>query len=148
HALGQEQGGDQVAFLPLAEGADRGVVARPFGAAVPGVVVVGAVAIALAVGVVVLVVVADQVAERETVVASDKVDAGVGSLAGPLIEVAAARQAGGEFVGGAAVPLPEATNVVAVFAVPFRPQHGKIADLIAARTDVPGLGDQLHLGQD
>src|SRR5256885_15817524 len=61
HALREEQGSDQVAFLPLAEGADAGVASGAFGAAVPRVVVGGTVAVALAVGLIVLVVVTDQV---------------------------------------------------------------------------------------
>ena len=48
----------------------------------------------------------------------------------------------------ARLPAPEVPHHVAVDAVPLRPQDGEVADLVAARADVPGLGDQLHLGQD
>ena len=91
HALREEQRGDEVALLPLAQRDDVRVVGRPFGAAVPAVVVVGAVAVVLAVGLVVLVVVADQVVQREAVVAGDEVDAGVGLAAALLVQVAASR---------------------------------------------------------
>ena len=40
---------------------------------------------------------------------------------------------------------PEVAHHVAVDAVPLRPQDGEVADLVAARADVPRLGDQLHL---
>src|SRR5262249_28441991 len=73
-ALGEEQRRYQIAFLPLAEGVDARVVGRALGAAVPGVVVVSAVAVILAVGLVVLAVVADQVLQREAVVAGDEID--------------------------------------------------------------------------
>ena len=45
----------------------------------------------------------------------------------------------------AAVALPEPPHRVAVLAVPLGPEHGEVADLVAARADVPRLGDQLHL---
>jgi hypothetical protein len=45
------------------------------GAAIPGEVVVGAVAVVLAVGLVVLAVVGDEIGEREAVVGGDEVDA-------------------------------------------------------------------------
>ena len=40
---------------------------------------------------------------------------------------------------------PEVAHRVAVDAVPLRPEHREVADLVAARPDVPRLGDQLHL---
>ena len=125
-----------------------GVVGRALDAAVPAVVVVGAVAVVLAVGLVVLVVVADQVVQREAVVAGDEVDAGVGLAAVVLVEVAAAGQPRGELGGGAAVALPEAADAVAVLAVPLGPEHREVADLVAARAEVPRLGDQLDLRED
>ena len=42
---------------------------------------------------------------------------------------------------------PEVAHHVAVHAVPLRPQDGEVADLVAARADVPRLGDQLDLGE-
>ena len=58
----------------------------------------------------------------------------------PLIRVANSRR-------HAAVAFPEAADAVAVLAVPLRPQHGKVADLVAAFAEVPRLGDQLHLAE-
>src|ERR1043165_3259162 len=95
-------------------------------------VFVGAVAIVFAVGLVVLVIVTDQILKRETVMAGDEVDAGVGGPAGLLVEVGETGQARGELRCRAAVPLPEAAHVVPVAAIPFRPQHGEVADLVAA----------------
>ena len=43
---------------------------------------------------------------------------------------------------------PEATDHVAVEAVPLRPRSGEAADPVAARPDVPRLGDELDAGHD
>ena len=123
HALREQQRGDEVPLLPLAQRDDVRVVGRPFGAAVPAVVVVGAVAVVLAVGLVVLVVVADQVVQREAVVAGDEVDAGVRPPAAPCVQVAGAAEPRGELADGAAVALPEPADAVAVLAVPLGPQR-------------------------
>ena len=104
-----------------------------------------AVAVVLAVGLVVLLVVGDEVVQREAVVRGDEVDAGVGPAAVVLVEVAAAGQAVGELADLAVVALPEAAHGVAVLAVPLRPEHREVADLVAALADVPRLGDQLDL---
>ena len=40
---------------------------------------------------------------------------------------------------------PEVAHRVAVDAVPLAPQHREVADLVAARADVPRLGDELDL---
>ena len=90
----EQQDRGEVLDLPLAQPLDLGIVGRPLDAAVPAVVVVGAVAVALAVGLVVLLVVADEVVEREAVVAGDEVDAVGGHLAGRPEQVAAARRCG------------------------------------------------------
>ena len=46
-----------------------------------------------------------------------------------------------------ASPPPEVAHGVAVDPVPLRPEHREVADLVAARADVPRLRDQLHLGE-
>ena len=48
----------------------------------------------------------------------------------------------------AAVAFPETPDAIAILAVPFAPEHGKIADLITLWSDVPGLGDQFHFGKN
>ena len=93
HSHRQHQAGHEIALLPLAQLDDLRVVGRAFRAAVPAIVVVGAVAVFLAVGVVVLFVVADQVVQREPVVTGDEIDAGVRLAAIVLVQVAAAGQA-------------------------------------------------------
>src|SRR5439155_25155433 len=88
HALGEEQGGDQIPLLAFAEGAASRIVARPLGAAVPAQVIVAAVFVVLAIGFVVFLVVTDQVLQREAIVAGNEVDAGVGQTAALLVQVA------------------------------------------------------------
>ena len=131
--------------MPCPQGQDVGVVGRAFGAAIPAVVVVGAVFVILAVGFVVFVVVADEIFEREAVMAGDEIDAGVGSAAALLIKIAAAAKARGEFGHGAGVRLPKAAHAIAIFAVPLGPEDGEVADLVAPLADIPRLGDQLYL---
>ena len=43
------------------------------------------------------------------------------------------------------VPAPDVAHRVAVHAVPLRPEHREVAHLVAARAEIPGLGDQLDL---
>ena len=148
HALREQQGGDEVALLAGAQRPHLGVVGGAFGAGVPRPVVRFAVAVALAIGVVVLVVVGDQVLDREPVVRGDEVDRGHRSAAGVLVEVGRASDAGGEFAQRRRFATPEIPHGVAVFAVPFRPLRREVAHLVAARADVPGLGDELHLAHD
>ncbi len=64
-----------------------------------------------------------------------------------LVEIGGAGEAVGEVGEGALVALPEAADGVAVFAVPLGPDDGEVADLIAAVADVPGLGDELDVGE-
>ena len=65
-----------------------------------------------------------------------------------LVEIAAAAQSRGKLGCRVTVASPEASNAVAILAVPFGPLHRKVADLIAVVPDIPRLGDQLHLRQD
>src|SRR5205085_3154938 len=145
HALRDQHGGQEIAFLPLAELEDGFVVSRPFGPAIPTVVVVGAVAVFLAVGLVMLVVVAHEVVQAKTVVAGDEIDAGGWAAAVVHVEIARAGEPRGELADGAAVSFPEFADAIAVAAVPLGPEHGKIADLIAVRADIPRLSYELHL---
>src|ERR1700680_4005295 len=93
YALRAQQRQQEISLLPLAQVDDFGVVGLPLLAAIPGVIVVGSVAVFFAIGLVVLFVVGDQVVERETVVRGDEIDAGGGMAAVPLVEVARAREA-------------------------------------------------------
>ena len=77
HTLAEQQRRHQVPLLALAQRDDRRVVRLALGAVVPGLVVVGAVLVALAVRLVVLAAVADEVPQREAVVRGDEVDAGL-----------------------------------------------------------------------
>ena len=83
--------------------------------------------------------------QREAVVAGDEIDAGVRPAAAPFVEIAGAAKPRGELGDHAAVAFPELADRVAVLAVPFRPQGGKVAHLVAPFAQVPRLGDQLHL---
>ena len=107
-----------------------------------------AVLVVLAVRLVVLLVVGDEVAEREAVVRGHEVDARDGATAGGLVEIGRARETARELAERLALAAPEVAHCVAVLAVPLRPLRGEVADLVAARADIPGLGDELHLRHD
>src|SRR3989337_3907515 len=42
---------------------------------------------------------------------------------------------------------PETPDAVAVLTVPLGPSRREATDLVAVLTQIPGLGDELHLGQ-
>ena len=91
-AGGEDQLADEVLRALPAEAIDRRIVGLALGAGVPRQVVVGAVAVVLAVGVVVLLVVADEIPQREAVVARDEVDGVVGGASVVGVEIARARE--------------------------------------------------------
>ena len=148
HALGQQQRGEPVALLALAEAPDGGILGLAFHAAIPGAIVRLAVLVALPVRVVVLVVVRHQIVQREAVVGGHEIDARVGLAAVALVEVGAAGESIREVGEPALVAPPVVAHGVAVATVPLRPQDREVADLVPAFADVPRLGDQLHLAHD
>src|SRR5688572_31058429 len=77
----------------------------------------------------------------------DKVDARVRQPPALGVQIAAARQPRRQLRDASAIPAPEGPQRVAILAVPFRPAWRKVADLISAFTEIPWLGDQLHLRQ-
>src|SRR3546814_4979534 len=58
-----------------------------------------------------------------------------------------AQQSPGEIRQGAVVAAPVRPDGIAVLAVPFGASRGEVAELVAVRAEIPGLGDQLHAGQ-
>ena len=104
-----------------------------------------AVVVVLAVGLVVLLVVGNEVSQGEAVVRGHEVDRGVRRPAVALVQVARTGEAGRELAERARLPAPVVADRVAVLAVPLRPLRREVAHLVAARSDVPRLGDQLHL---
>src|SRR5262249_54718625 len=95
-SLGKQERGDEVLRLPGAEGENLRVGSFALDAAVPGVILVPAVAVAFAVLLVVLQVVTDQVPEREAVVTGDVVDRVPRQPAVPMIAVRGAGEARAE----------------------------------------------------
>ncbi len=66
----------------------------------------------------------------------------------PVEDVAGARQACGEVGALTGIAAPVAPHPVAEAVVPFGEAGRMVAELVAAGTDVPRLGDQLYLLQD
>ena len=143
-ALRENQRAPEVALLALAQLDDGGVVRGALHSAVPGMVVVRPVPVVLAVRLVVLLLVAHQILEREAVMSGDEVDARRRRTPRGLVKIRAAREARGNLAVQAHIALPELAHRVAVLAVPLHPAQRKVADLIAALAEVPGLGDELR----
>ena len=95
-----------------------------------------------------LLVVADQIVEAEAVVRDDEVDAGVRLRPSFWYRSLLPGQAITEIRKLAFVALPVAADSVAIFAVPLRPQHREIANLISAAAHIPWLSDELYLRDD
>src|SRR5262245_105159 len=118
-----------------------------FDAVVTAVVVVVAVPVVLAVIEIVLALVAHQVVEREAVVGGDEIDTVIRPAAARLVKIAGACESRGHGAGHAVIAAPETADVVAVMSIPLGPPlRGEGADLERAGR-VPGLGDDLGVGQ-
>src|SRR5689334_1045812 len=76
NTLREKQSREKSSLFLFAKVHDLRIISRAFGAAIPTVVVVRAVAVFFAVGLVVLVVVRHQIVEREAIMARDEIDAG------------------------------------------------------------------------
>src|SRR4051812_4493185 len=103
------------------------------------------VSIALAVRAVVLVVVGYEVVQREAVMRGNEIDRSKRFTPTPVEQIGGGRDAGGEFRENAFIALPIRPHRIAITVVPFCPTRRKMPDLIAARTAVPWLGNQLDL---
>ena len=147
YALREEQACELITLSPPAHRENRRIVGYTFHAAIGAQIIVRSIAIVFAVGQIVLVLVADQVFEREAVVHGDVIDAAAGAAAVMLELHGRAGHAVGEIAGDIVVAAPEAAQGLAIDIVPFRPAVRKGADLVAAVTDVPGLGDQLDVAE-
>ena len=148
YPLAEEKDGHEVAGLAPAQGENGLVLGLALGPAVPAQVLVAAIPGGLAVGLVVFAAITDQVPEGEAVMAGDEVDAVDRQAVVGLIEVAAARDAAGHLADEAAVAPDEAPHAVAIAAVPLHPAvTGKGPDLVETG-GVPGLGDDLGVGQN
>src|SRR5208282_6617829 len=106
-----------------------------------------AVAIFFEVGLVMFLVVRDQVAQREAIVGSHKVDACARLPPRALEHIRTAGETRGKFPEGLIGAAPVVAHAIAKPAVPFRPSRQKGAELVAAIADVPRFGDQFGLAK-
>ena len=141
HALRKKKGRQKIPALTFAQFVDLRVIGWTFHAAVPGLIVIVAVSVVVPVQFVVLLIVADQVGQRETVVRSDEIDAGIRAAPAMLIKIGTAGEPVSHFANATLVTFPKTAHGIAIFAVPFRPEHRKISDLIAAFAYIPRFCD-------
>lgn len=139
NALREKKSEEKVAHLPLSQLGDVRILCRSFNAAIPAVVLVVAVAVVFLIGEVVFLIVADQIAQSESVVRCDEIDA-------------AQRRAVDHFTAAKNIgknarfswrSFEKSPDDIAIASIPFRPMapFGKIAELIQARC-IPRFSDQ------
>ena len=143
--MGKKQCRQKIAALPVAQRVDLRVVCRTFGAAIPRLIIVVAVPIPVGVQLVMFFVVADQIGQCESIMGCNEVDARVRPPAVMFIEIGASGESIRHVADAAFIALPKTADRVAIFAVPFRPGHRKVAHLIASFSNVPRFCDQLYL---
>ena len=137
HALGKKKRRQEIPPLPFAQGIDLWVIGRSFDAAIPRLIIIVPVVVAVAVRLIVLFIVADQVVESETVVRGNEIDARIWASPIVSIKIGAPSEPVPHLADAALIAFPKTANRVAVFAVPFRKRRRKIANLVSAVPDVP-----------
>src|SRR4029079_6491792 len=100
--------------------------------------------VVLAVGLVVGLAVAHHVAQGEASVPGDVVERGPRSPLAMLEDLARAGEPGSEVRARPLVAAPVAAHAVAEAAVPLGAARRVVAELVATRSGIPRLGDQLH----
>src|SRR5690606_12537778 len=142
--LRQNQRGQQIALLAPAYFVDFEDQRGPFDPVILAVIFRVAITIVFEVQLIVLVAVADEIVQRKAVVARHKIDARGGPPPRMFEYVARAMHASCKFRHHAVIAAPEAAHGIAITVVPFAPARWKVAQLIAARTNVPGLRYKLY----
>src|SRR5687768_17971188 len=99
------------------------------------------VAVVLEIRLVVTLVVRHEVAQREAVMCRDEVHAGRRLASVAAKQVAGTREPFRETAEHSSSAVPERAHRVAVAVVPLAPAGRKVAELIAAEAEIPGLRD-------
>src|SRR6476469_10063084 len=147
-ALGEQKRSQEIALLARPQLLDHWIVRGSLHSMVPGMIVGVTVAIVFPIRFVVLVVVRNKVVEVETIMGGDEIHARPGPAPALVEEVARTRNARGKIGQFSFIPLPEGAYRIAKLVVPFGPSRRELTDLVSARADIPGLGDQLYAGED
>ena len=91
-----------------------------------------------------LAIIANEVAQSESVVRGYEIEARTRATAIMSIKIAAAGQPRGKLTHRSTVAFPKVPDAVAIFAIPFRPKHREVTHLITFRSDIPRLSDKLQ----
>ncbi len=146
-SLGHEQDRQHILDLAQAQVIHVLISGRPFHPAVPTKVIICSIAVVLSVGLIVFVIVGNQVIERESIVAGNKVDATVWLPIWLLKEIRAPRDTRRQPKDGSRVSLDKAPYVVTKLPIPLRPAvPDERADLVEP-SGIPGLSDDLDACQ-
>jgi len=138
----EHQTRQQIALILAARREDGVVVRYAFDSIVPGKILVRPVAVVFAIGVVAFMRIRHKIAQCEAVMRRDEIYASRGA-AMRLEEIPRTRDARREFANANVVAAPKAPDTIAEAIVPLREWPRKLAELVAARTYVPRLGDEL-----
>ena len=127
---------------------DRLVCGRSFNSPIGGIVLALAVFVVFAISLVVPLGEADDVGKGEAVVRGGVVDRGPGTAGMTVEKIARAGETSGKLRTLAGIAAPEPAGAVAKAIVPLGEAGRVVAELVAARTDVPRLGNELDARQD
>ena len=146
-SLRQKQRRQKIAHLPFAQNDDGGVVRGSFDSAIPTQLIAVTIGVVFEIRFVVPLAIGHQVVQGHAVVCGHKIDAGSGLASVVPEQIAGSGQPLREFPHLPGVAAPERARGVSIAVVPLCPPCGKAAELVAAQTHIPGLGDQFHVGQ-
>ena len=93
-------------------------------------------------------VIAEQIGKRKTVMHRDVIDTGAGRAAVTVEQIGRAGHPARNVAYQTAFAAPIAPHRAAIAVIPFRPLRWVCADLIAAETEVPRLGHELHRAEN
>jgi hypothetical protein len=149
HTLGEQERGSEVLYLPDAQLLHRGIVRRPLDSAIPALILVVTVLVALTVPNVVLLVVRYEVGEGESIVTGNEIYAMEGGTTASAIEILTPTESGRKEAYQVRIPFPEPSHLIPVSTIPFGPAAAprETPDLIEPR-GVPRFGNQLHVFQN
>ena len=124
------------------------ICGRSFNAPIGGIVLALAVSVIFAISLVVPLGEADDVGKGEAVMRGGVIDRGPGPRRVAVEQIARAGETSGKFRTFAGIAAPEPAGAVAKAIVPLGEARRVVAELIAARTDIPRLGNELDARQD
>src|SRR5690606_18241203 len=108
-----------IAHLPLSELEDVEILSRAFCAAVPIVILIGAIAVHFSIRFIVFLLIGDEIAQRKAIMGGDEVDAAERRVS--IVERLASTERCSEPAYFLVCSFEKSAHVIAIAAIPFRP---------------------------